>query len=145
MFKKILIALKFSPAGIYAFQTAVRLATRHGSRLHVFHALDYHLQGYDSQDPKVTSALEEAGRNFEARLQPLAQGLQRISYEYFPADPAMEVCRIARTIHADLIILGCHQPTLAINTGRIDYVGMTILEKAHCPVLLVPYPGAALP
>lgn len=139
MFEELLIALKFSPSGIHAFQTGVRLARAHDSRVHVFHALDYHLKGCESTDPRLTAALREAGRKFKTHLQPLAKDLTQISYEYFPADPAMEVCRIARTIKADLIILGCHQQTFSISTGRIDYVGMTILEKAPCPVLLVPY------
>jgi nucleotide-binding universal stress UspA family protein len=40
---------------------------------------------------------------------------------------------------ADLIVLGCHQLTEKISMGRLDYVGVTILEKAPCPVMLVPY------
>jgi len=141
MFAEILIALKYSPAGIHAFETAVRLARTHGSRMHVFHALDYHLQGCAAEEPALIEALEEAERNFKTRLQPLIGAVSGVSYEYFPADPALEVCRIARAIAADLLVIGCHQPTLSISTGRIDYVGMTILEKAPCPVLLVPYPG----
>jgi hypothetical protein len=35
-------------------------------------------------------------------------------------------------------VLGCHQNPEKMCLGRIDYVGMTILEKAPCPVLLVP-------
>jgi nucleotide-binding universal stress UspA family protein len=141
MFHQILIALKFSAAGIQAFRTAVRLAVAHDSRLHVFHALDYHLHGCEPPDPRLTAALEEAEREFKTQIHPLARELNRISYAYYPADPALEVCRIARNIHADLIIVGCHQQTLSISTGRIDYVGMTILEKATCPVLLIPYSG----
>ena len=47
----------------------------------------------------------------------------------------------------DLIVLGCHQHGRKLSLGRVDYVGITILEKAHCPVMLVPFadedaPGA---
>ena len=51
----------------------------------------------------------------------------------------MDACRIAKNIRADLIVLGCHQSHHKISMGRIDYVGMTILEKAPCPVMLIPF------
>ena len=43
-----------------------------------------------------------------------------------------------RDIQADLLVLGCHSHKEKMCMGRIDYVGMTILEKAPCPVMLVP-------
>jgi len=76
---------------------------------------------------------------FEAELKPLVGGLANVKYEFRPADPALEACRIARHIDADLIILGCHQIREKMCLGRVDYVGMTILEKAHCPIMLVPF------
>jgi nucleotide-binding universal stress UspA family protein len=45
---------------------------------------------------------------------------------------------MARELNVDLIILGCHQLPEKMCLGRVDYIGMTILEKAPCPVLLVP-------
>jgi nucleotide-binding universal stress UspA family protein len=58
-----------------------------------------------------------------------------------PGDPALEVCKLARRLPADLIVLGCHQLSEKMSMGRLDYVGITILEKAPCPVMLVPYTG----
>ena len=55
-----------------------------------------------------------------------------------PADPALEVCKQAIQINADLIILGCHQLPEKLSLGRVDYIGITILEKAPCPVMLIP-------
>jgi len=64
--------------------------------------------------------------------------LKKVSFKCLPADPALEVCKLARDIRGDLIVLGCHQFREKMGMGRIDYVGMTILEKAPCPVILVP-------
>ena len=61
-----------------------------------------------------------------------------MSFKYMPADPALEVCNQAIQINADLIILGCHQLPQKMPLGRVDYIGITILEKAPCPVMLVP-------
>ena len=139
MFRDILVALKFSPAGLHALVKGLHLARTHGSRLHIFHALDYRLQNLGSDHPELLTCLEEIERRFEDELRPMMDGYTDVFFDYAPADPAMEICKRAKTGKTDLIILGCHQPLRTISMGRIDYVGMTILEKAPCPVLLVPY------
>jgi nucleotide-binding universal stress UspA family protein len=138
MFGKILVALKFSPSGLNAIDLAVRLSQAHGARLHVFHALDYRLKDMNNADPKMTEILTTVRQRIEADLTPRLAGTSEVAIDYFPADPAMEVCRIAGNIGADLIVVGCHQPNRRYSLGRVDYIGMTILEKAPCAVLLVP-------
>ena len=61
-----------------------------------------------------------------------------ITFGCLPADPALGICKIAKHHKSDLIILGSHQRAEKMSLGRVDYVGMTILEKACCPVMLVP-------
>jgi nucleotide-binding universal stress UspA family protein len=139
MFSKILIALKFSPTGLYALEKGTAMARLHNAKLHIFHALDYHLKDVDDTNPQLKAALDGVNRRFQQQIKPKLDNLTQVSFEYFPADPALEVCRIAKTIDADLIVLGCHQSRHEITMARIDYVGMTILEKSPCPVLLVPY------
>lgn len=138
MFAKILVALKFSPSGLNAFDLAVRLSKAHGARLHVFHALDYHFKDMHDGDPKMNAILTAVRQRIEADLAPRLAGASVAAIDYFPADPALEVCRIAANIGADLIVVGCHQPHRRYSLGRVDYIGMTILEKAPCAVLLVP-------
>jgi nucleotide-binding universal stress UspA family protein len=138
MFGKILVALKFSPSGLNAIDVAVRLARAHGARLHVFHALDYHFKDVAGTDPKMNEALATVRQRIEADLTPRLAGSSDVAIDYFPADPALEVCRIAANIGADLIVVGCHQTHRRYSLGRVDYIGMTILEKAPCAVLLVP-------
>jgi len=139
MFKNILVALKFSPAGLHATARSVDLAGVHGARLHLFHALDYRLKDLDVADPRLSENRVSVQKRFETDIRPLLGTAVDCVFDFFPADPAMEVCRIARNLPSDLIILGCHQPLSKISMGRIDYVGMTILEKAPCPVMLIPY------
>jgi nucleotide-binding universal stress UspA family protein len=104
----------------------------------VFHALDYHLKDMNDADPKMTEILTSVRQRIKADLTPRLAGTSEVAIDYFPADPAMEVCRIAVNIGADLIVVGCHQPNRRYSLGRVDYIGMTILEKAPCAVLLVP-------
>ena len=138
MFGKILVALKFSPSGLNAIDLAVRLSKAHGARLHVFHALDYHFKDMDDADPKMNEIISTVRQRIDADLTPRLAGTSEVAIDYFPADPALEVCRIAGNIGADLIVVGCHQPHRRYSLGRVDYIGMTILEKAPCAVLLVP-------
>jgi len=138
MFKRILVALKFGPASMFALKKSLELARQNDAELHIFHALDYLLQETDKNDPKLVEIREQAGRRYKTEIEPLLGTLKNISFKCRPADPALEACKLARDLQADLLVLGCHSRKEKMCMGRIDYVGMTILENAPCPVMLVP-------
>ena len=133
------MAFKFGTACEYALSKCAELAQTHDAELHIFHALDYRLKELDKNDSKLREITEETNQRFEKELKPLLGDLKFISFNCKPADEALDVCRQAIQIDADLIILGCHQHSDRKSLGRVDYVGSTIMEKAPCPVLLIPY------
>jgi len=141
MFRRILVALKFGPAGIEALKKSVEIARISNAELYIFHALDYSLQNTDDQAPELVEIKYETEKRSRADIDQLAAELKNVMFKSLPADPALEVCKQARDLPADLIVLGCHQLSQKISMGRLDYVGITILEKAPCPVMLVPYAG----
>ena len=138
MFNRIIVALKFTSASKYALEKGIGLARDYGADLHVFHALDYSLKNLDKTDPQLIEKKNQAEHLFEKEMKPLFGDLTNYTFECSPADPALEVCKLAQKKEADLIIVGCHQLMEKSCIGRIDYVGMTILEMASCPVMLVP-------
>ena len=138
MFKRILMALKFGSASEFALVKGVELAMVHGAQLHIFHAMDYVLAQLDESDPKLVELRKEAEAYYESRVKPLLGDLKDVVFKCLPADPAMEVIKQAIQLDVDLIILGCHQLPEKMCLGRVDYVGITILEKAPCPIMLVP-------
>ena len=138
MFRRILMALKFGSASEFALVKGVELAKIHGAQLHIFHAMDYVFAHLDKSDPKVVELRKEAQDYYDSRVKPLLGDLKDVSFKCIPADPAMEVIKQATQLDVDLIILGCHQLPEKMCLGRVDYVGITILEKAPCPVMLVP-------
>jgi len=138
MFKRIIVALKFNSASRQALEKGVSLARIYGSDLHIFHALDYNLQNLDNNHPTLIEKSREIEQLFEQDIKPLLGDFTNFTFKYGPADPALEVCKLARNNQADLIILGCHQLAEKRCIGRIDYIGMTIMEMASCPVMLVP-------
>ena len=139
MFRHILVALKFGPAGMFALKKSLELARQNDAELLIFHALDYLLQETEENDPKLMEKKEETKLRYKTEIEPLLGDLKNISFKCLPADPALTACKLARDIKADLIVLGCHSHKEKMCMGRIDYVGMTILENAPCPVMLVPY------
>ena len=138
MFNRIIVALKFTSASRYALEKGIGLAKDYGADLHIFHALDYNLKKLDGMDPTLTEKTTEAEQRFEKEMKPLFGEVTNYTFGCRPADPALEICKLAQDKEADLIIVGCHQELEKSCIGRIDYVGMTILEMASCPVLLVP-------
>jgi nucleotide-binding universal stress UspA family protein len=138
MFKRILVALKFTPASRTALEKGIEIAREHGAELHIFHAQDFRLQDLDVSDPRRVEINQATQHRYETEVKPLLNGSNNATFGYQPADPAMGICKLARHKHYDLIILGSHQQSEKMCMGRVDYVGITILEKAPCPVMLVP-------
>ena len=138
MFRNILVAVKFTPASRFAAEKSAALAKIHGAGLRVFHCQDYQLTRLEGSHPDRIAARDAAHRRYQTDIEPLLGGLAEVVFETHPGDPAMSVCRVARESNADLIILGCHQPARKLSLGRVNYVGITILEKAPCPVMLIP-------
>ena len=138
MFNRILMALKFGAASEFALVKGVELAQAHDADLLIFHALDFTLGELADDDPHRVNCERDAHQQYTAKIKPLLGDFDKVSFRCIPADPALMTCKLAREMGTDLIILGCHQLPEKMCLGRIDYVGMTILEKAPCPVLLVP-------
>ena len=138
MFNQILMALKFGAASEFALVKGIELARAHDAKLHIFHALDFTLNELEEDDPKRVQVVEDAQQQYAAKIKPLLLDFEKGSFICVPADPAMKTCKLAGELNVDLIILGCHQLPEKMCLGRVDYIGMTILEKAPCPVMLVP-------
>lgn len=108
------------------------------AELLIFHALDYRLKKMDPQDPDFLKIAGKMKRKFESEIRPVLADFPKFKFGYLPTDPGLEICKIARETRADLIPVGCHDEPGGESITRLDYTGMTILEKAPCPILLVP-------
>jgi nucleotide-binding universal stress UspA family protein len=137
-FQKIILAFKFNTACRSALEKAIKLAMENDAELLIFHALDYRLKEMDDQDPNVVKITRQMKHKFETEIKPHLANFPKFKFGYLPTDPGLEICKIARQIQADLILVGCHEVPDRKSIARLDYVSMTILEKAPCPVMLVP-------
>jgi len=68
MFKRILVALKFTPASRSVLEKGIEIARDHGAELHIFHALDYRLQALDGGDPKLMEINKETKCRYETEV-----------------------------------------------------------------------------
>ena len=132
------MAFKFTPHCKAALEKAVQLAKDQNSELYIYHALNYRLATTDREDPRIVEMVGEANKKFEEEFRPHVGDSPIHKFECAPADPGLEICKMARRIGADLILMGSHNESEKPNLSRVNYVGMTILEKAPCPVMLVP-------
>ena len=138
MFSKIILAFKFSQACRSALETSIKLAMENDAELLIFHSLDYRLKARGDDDSELNKVTRQMKQKFETEIRPHLADFPKFKFGYSPTDPGLEICKIARQTQADLILVGCHDQPGKENITRLDYVGMTILEKAPCPVMLVP-------
>lgn len=144
MIQRILVAFRFTKAGMAALKTAVHLAKVHGARLHVFHALDYRLLHPQTSDERIAQMTQDMEERFATECRPLLGGVSHAAFNCWEADPAVEVVKLAGETRADLVVVGCHQVGDRPGITRLGTVGLTIAQTAPCPVLLVPCPRASM-
>ncbi len=116
MYQHILIAIDPDSKGSWerALPTAVRLATVEGAMLHIVTVVpDYGSSLVASYFPKdfERKALEHARGALHSVVEPhLPEGLQ---HQFITAHGRVysEVCRVAKEVKADLIVMSSHKPT----------------------------------
>ncbi len=127
----------FSGYSRYAFQIAADLASQHGARLLVLHAVE-------TLGPEnVTYGEVASQREPSSYRQRLLEDLRRhvpapadLAVEYLLAegDPAAEIVKAARDRGAGLIVLGTHGLT-GLQRLLTGSVAEAVVRRAPCPVL----------
>ena len=145
---KILLATDGSEEATLAAQTAVDIADKTNSELHVVHVggLDY---GYLSDDPsyavpdyvymqQIQENLEqEARKALDAEVERVkAAGGRVVEAHLSMGSPDAEIVKLADDIGAGLIVIGS-RGLGGIRRALIGSVSDSVVRHAHCPVLVV--------
>ncbi len=145
---KILLATDGSEEATLAAQTAVDIADKTNSELHVVHVggLDY---GYPSYDPsyavpdyvymqQIQENLEqEARKALDAEVERVkAAGGRVVEAHLSMGSPDAEIVKLADDIGAGLIVIGS-RGLGGIRRALIGSVSDSVVRHAHCPVLVV--------
>ena len=145
---KILLATDSSEEATLAAQTAVDIADKTNSELHVVHVgrLDY---GYPIYDPsyavpdyvymeRMQENLEqEARKALDAEVERVkAAGGRVVEAHLSMGRPDAEIGKLADDIGAGLIVIGS-RGLGGIRRALIGSVSDSVVRHAHCPVLVV--------
>ena len=142
-FDRIVAATDFSPRAQRAVDHAVQLAQRLGARLTVLHVYPEPPQAWESALSGIEVSDWEQGR--EAREEQLTEQVAKARRSYPAVDGLLrtadhfrrEILAVAEELRADLVVLSTHGYA---GWKHVLYGSHAeqILERASCPVLVVP-------
>lgn len=142
MFKKILVALDFSPHSSGALLTAADLAVRFGAFLTLLHvhdaapyalSSDFELFTVEQRD-RLREQIEKALA--AAQQQATAAGVGNVQTRLLEGAPANVIARYAEEGGFDLIVLGTHGRR-GFQHALLGSVAERVVRLAPCPVLTV--------
>jgi nucleotide-binding universal stress UspA family protein len=142
-FEKIMVSIDFSPSCISAFQFAVELAQKQGSKLYLFHMLpvppqpEYAQTQYESDIRKIRQRLEEEYRN------ELPETIETEIDTWGGVYPELEILKLAAEKDIDLIVMGSHTKIKGKLQESRWYVGSAVQRvsaRSVCPVVVITDP-----
>ncbi|MFO8048780.1 MAG: universal stress protein [Desulfosudaceae bacterium] len=155
MFKRILFATSATEASDHAARVAFNIAAMNRSELHIFHVLGVPSRGYSQavtdvktrekvevDDDYIAWVKEEIRTYYDHQLSDQVNA----SIEVTMGFPHREILRQARTIGADLILLGRSTEDAEDSVYKKGITGTTIqrvLKAADCPAMVVSRPAAS--
>jgi nucleotide-binding universal stress UspA family protein len=153
MFKQLLVAIDGTPASNRALATALALGRDQGASVHVLHVVDdtaivpmFDPVGYvpDYMDSMIESLREGGRRILEGARKLAAKSGQTVQQELLETrgqGVAPAILQHARTVRADLIVMGTHGRR-GMSRLVMGSDAEAVLREATVPVLLVRSPEA---
>ena len=141
--RTIVVASDFSKASRRAFATAVKTAKQNGATLTIVHVLIPFVPIGPDQfvGPETWTEIEKSAHDWAARkLEALAARAKaagvRAKVLLAEGQPAKEVTRIARKLHADLLVVGTHGRT-GFTKLLLGSIASQVVASSRCPVMAV--------
>jgi nucleotide-binding universal stress UspA family protein len=143
--RNILVPIDFSKLSIQAIETAKRLAQHVGATIHLahIHQFDHLARFMAPASPLIQFSAVTFERDAEERLarqlKILADkhGLSSASIHLLTGAPAFnEICRLAKEIPADLVVMPTHGRT-GLKHVFLGSTAERIVQHSPCPVLVV--------
>jgi universal stress protein A len=141
--RRILHPSDFSRASAAAFTKAVELAAANRAELLVVHVLRLVMpmagEGYVSPamyQQIETTARTQAQKQLDALMAKAKKARVRAQSVLVMGLPDVQITRLARARHADLVVIGTHGRT-GLAKFFLGSVASRVVSTAHCPVLTV--------
>jgi nucleotide-binding universal stress UspA family protein len=143
--RRILVPVDFSEHSQRAFDDAIGLAKKFGAELHLLHCYQIHSSGspYDISLPEsFERTVQDAARKRVSEWRQKASDRKvRVQEHISPSPPSRGIAELARTLGADLIVMGTRGLT-GLKHVLLGSVAERTLRIASCPVLTVRCDGA---
>jgi len=142
--RRVLFASDFSPASRRAFATAMTLTRSAGAKLIVLHVIEPVVPMAPDQYYLASAAWDEIDRNTRTWAGQQLAGVVRTAKKHgvtattriVDGVAATEIVRAARSLKADLIVLGTHGRT-GLSRLLLGSVATRVVATATCPVVTV--------
>lgn len=135
--RTVVIGVDFSPLSTYAAELAVSLFPQ-AERVHLVHVRPVVETPIDGWNALPYAGAAQA--DFSGVLEAIPEAADRVeTVELIGANPARELARYAREVHADLLVVGSYKRGLFRRLATGAMAGR-VLREAPCPVLVVPEP-----
>ena len=147
-YQKILFCSDFSLDADNAFQAALDLAERYGTRLYLLHVLPAteHLAGALEGHPEARKNNPDYRETIEQRKQKLIDrylhrlgGHSHYEFQVLKGVPIVEIVRFARSQEVDLIVLGAAGSSKS-NKLHFGSTAENVARRAHCTVMCIRNP-----
>lgn len=147
----LLVPTDFSHSALNALNTALSMAKRHAAKITLLHVVNDGLFAFQHSDiiplaapaSIIDSLRMEAQEQLEQIIGAIPvekkQGIT-IEYQTTMGFVASEVCKVAQTLNADMVVMGSHGSSgfRAFFMGSNAYA---VIKHAPCPVLTIPTAG----
>lgn len=146
MVKKILVATGGSPWSENALNYAIRFAKNYQAELVMLCVVtpEFVAKKAAAWGVGATSDIEEVQKKHgeevlsRASCQAKESGVKSFSHLCVCGQPAAEeIVQTAREYHCDLIVIGSRGASRRSDRITLHKVGTEVIEKAHCPVMVV--------
>ncbi|MBK8065692.1 MAG: universal stress protein [Betaproteobacteria bacterium] len=139
-YEKILLAYNGSKEGRHALLECAELASFHGAQMHLLAVATMPPSLFLTEGFVPEELLEEEKKRTQSVLEEGIRALTEQGYKseghLAVGEPVEEICRIAKELGADLIVLGHNQNTSFAARWWKGSVGASMLDYAPCSLLI---------
>jgi nucleotide-binding universal stress UspA family protein len=137
LYPNIVFGTDFSKASDSAFIFAYKFAREVGAKLYLFHALNIYHAGQVRQQTEIEEMIKVAKEKIEKRYISQLDGFDNYEVEVWEGIPYIEILKLARQKHCDLIVLAHHTKIIKSSLASFGSTVEQVVLRAKQPVASV--------
>ncbi len=135
LFDNIVVATDFSDQAECAVAYGGQMARHYKAGLTVFHAVDPAEEKSSPAD--LGQIVAERKKSMPGLFEPRLRGLDKVTYECWEGDPAIEIIKLARMKNADMILMAHHSKELDPEKAFLGSTVVKVSLNSPCPTISI--------